>query len=373
MARHATFAALFGLAAALATAPVVPAAHAAQAGLGAAGSGAPATAESVLASLQSMPTLKRHVVVSEPLVRIGDLVDNAGGLAEVPIFRAPDVGTSGAVPTAQVVEALRRYHMMTLDVGDIAEVEVTRAGRIVTAEAIRDRILHAFAGRYGLGKAEDLTLVVERDIRPFAVEPTATAEPGVSRASYDVRTGRFDITLDIPGSAVARRLPLRFTGTLHELVETLVLARSIQRGEVVRTSDVTVERRPKSEVPMDAAPTDARVIGLAARQTLRAGQSLRLADLTKPDLVKRDDTVTIVYRAPGLLLTTRGRALESGAEGDLVSAMNLQSKRTVQGVVTGTGQITLTSTTTHLLAAADTAPRALPETATAAAASSIRQ
>ena len=51
--------------------------------------------------------------------------------------------------------------------------------------------------------------------------------------------------------------------------------------------------------------------------------------------------MTVIFQAPGLYLTTRGKAVESGAEGDTVSVLNLQSKRTLTGVVTGRGQITV--------------------------------
>jgi flagellar basal body P-ring formation protein FlgA len=61
----------------------------------------------------------------------------------------------------------------------------------------------------------------------------------------------------------------------------------------------------------------------------------------KPDLVLRNEAVTLIYEAPGLMLTIRGKALESGAEGDLVNVLNIQSKRTVQGTVSGPGQVTM--------------------------------
>ena len=52
--------------------------------------------------------------------------------------------------------------------------------------------------------------------------------------------------------------------------------------------------------------------------------------------MQRDDPVTLIYEVPGIVLTIRGKALEAGAEGDIISVLNIQSKRTVQGTVTGT-------------------------------------
>ena len=66
-----------------------------------------------------------------------------------------------------------------------------------------------------------------------------------------------------------------------------------------------------------------------------------MPDLAKADLVQRDQNVTLIYEANGLYLTMRGKAIEAGSEGDTVSVMNLQSKRTVQGTVTGPGQVTM--------------------------------
>ena len=68
----------------------------------------------------------------------------------------------------------------------------------------------------------------------------------------------------------------------------------------------------------------------------------KAADLAKPDLVQRDQNVTLIYEAPGLYLTMRGKALENGTEGDVVNVMNLQSKRTVSGTVIGRGQVSIT-------------------------------
>jgi len=137
---------------------------------------------------------------------------------------------------------------------------------------------------------------------------------------------------------------LRFTGSAVETVEVAVLARAIERNEVIKASDVMVERRPKAEVGADPA-SRSRAVGMQARKQLRAGQALRVADIAKPDLVQRDQTVTLIYQAAGLYLTIRGKALDGGTAGDVVSVLNFQSKRTVSGVVTGRGQVSVSPAT----------------------------
>ena len=134
---------------------------------------------------------------------------------------------------------------------------------------------------------------------------------------------------------------------------------------MIKSSDVVIERRPKSEVGSDAASRD-RAVGMQARRQLRAGQAMRTADLAKPDLVQRDRSVTLIYETPGLYLTVRGKAQDAGTEGDVVNVLNLQSKRTVSGVVTGRGQVSVAVATPRSPAAEISSSIGSNETQTAA-------
>ena len=53
---------------------------------------------------QERPRLKAEATVTGNVVRIGDLVAHAGIIANVPIFRAPDLGATGTVPAEAVVD-----------------------------------------------------------------------------------------------------------------------------------------------------------------------------------------------------------------------------------------------------------------------------
>jgi flagella basal body P-ring formation protein FlgA len=299
----------------------------------------PAAAQSTSALGPAAPALKRSVTVETEIVRIGDLIDNAGRAANVAIFRAPDLGDTGAVPASRVLQAARAHDVIGVDAGEISEVLVTRASRAITANEIQARIAKAIAGQYGV--AGNLAVTLEREMRTIHVEPTATAELQIARLSYDARSGHFDAALELPGSSIARNLPLRFSGTAVETVETAMLTRALARGEIIRRADVVMERRPKSEVGNETFSAANEAVGLSTRRVMRPGQMLRQADLMKPELVQRNETVTLLFEVPGIVLTIRGKAMESGAEGDVVSVLNTQSKRTVQGTVTAMGTVTV--------------------------------
>jgi flagella basal body P-ring formation protein FlgA len=102
------------------------------------------------------------------------------------------------------------------------------------------------------------------------------------------------------------------------------------------------------------------VIGLAARNNMQPGRLLRARDLMKPQIVQRNETVTLVYRMPGIMLTVRGKALEGGADGDTISVLNEQSKRRLQGVVVGPGRVLVGSGTAQVASNISPAHAALP-------------
>jgi flagella basal body P-ring formation protein FlgA len=298
------------------------------------------------------PVLRANVNVSGDVVRIGDVVDNAGSAAQIAIYRAPDLGTTGSLSTAQVLGALRAHQVIGVDTKDLKTISVTRLARTLETRDIELQVARALERRNGLGDAANLSLTFDRDVQTLQLDASNSGALQPASARYDQRSGRFDVSFEIANDLSSAPTKLRFTGIAIETVEAAVLARGVERNEVLKSSDVLIERRPKAEVGNDVAGRDSAV-GMQARRQLRAGQALRAADLAKPDLVTRDQSVTLIYESAGLYLTIRGKALEGGTEGDVVNVINLQSKRTVSGIVVGRGQVSVAISTPRLPAPAD--------------------
>src|SRR4051794_28455001 len=289
------------------------------------------------------PVLRANVNVASDVVRIGDVVDNAGNAAQIAIYRAPDLGTTGSLPTAQLLSVLRAHQVIGVDTKDLKAISVTRLARTLEAKDTELQVARALERRNGLGDAANLSLTFDREVQTLQLDASNTGNLQPVAARYEPRSGRFDVSFEIANDASAPT-KLRFTGTAIETVEAAVLARGVERNEVIKSSDVVIERRPKAEVGNDAAGRD-NAVGMQARRQLRAGQALRVTDLAKPDLVTRDQNVTLIYESSGLYLTIRGKALEGGTEGDAVNVLNLQSKRTVSGIVVGRGQVSVAIST----------------------------
>ena len=114
--------------------------------------------------------------------------------------------------------------------------------------------------------------------------------------------------------------------------EVLVAVDTIPAGVVLEPEHVLVARgraRPgELEIPEEA-------VGLAARSTLYKGRPIRAEQLGPPIVVRRNSFVTLEFRRGALTLRTEGRALDDGGVGDRIRIMNLESRRTIFGVVVG--------------------------------------
>lgn len=311
--------------------------------------GAPACAQAADTDTPSHPVLKPSAVVTGPVVTVGDLVANAGIIAKVPIFRAPDLGTTGTVPAEAVVAAVRTHALIGLDTGGLTQVTVTRAARTIPAKDIEDAVAEALSAQYQLGSVKDVTVTFDRPLQAMYVEPTALGDASVSRIAYDPRSMRFDAEIDLPTGASSRGT-LRLTGRATATTEVVTVAHTVERGNVIKASDVALERRPRAEIGREPVTDPDVAIGMAARANLQAGRILHTTDVAKPDLVQRNETVTLTYEMPGIALTVRGKALENGAQGDVIAVQNEQSKRTLQGTVIGPGRVAIGTGTARLAA-----------------------
>ena len=201
------------------------------------------------------PALRASVIVSSDVVRIGDIIDNAGTAALIAIYRAPDLGTTGSLPTEKVLAALSAHQVIGVDTRDIKSVSVTRLSRPLPAKEIELHQVALGAGkhRHGLGDAANLALTFDRGVRDTQLEASNTGAMQPVSTRYEPRSGRFDVSFEIGNDAGTTPTTLRFTGTAIETVEAAVLARDVERSEVLKSSDVIAQRRPRAEVGSDAA------------------------------------------------------------------------------------------------------------------------
>jgi flagellar basal body P-ring formation protein FlgA len=119
------------------------------------------------------------------------------------------------------------------------------------------------------------------------------------------------------------------------LAESVVATRTIRPQTLIAPEDLTLVA---AELP--GALTDpALALGLEARVAIYAGRPVRPGDLGPPTLVERNHMVSLIYLAGSLAISTEGRALARGAEGETIRVINLASRTTVTGRIGPDGAV----------------------------------
>jgi len=121
-------------------------------------------------------------------------------------------------------------------------------------------------------------------------------------------------------------------------VRIVVPSHDIARGETIAQTDLAYKTVSDTVMSGTVSSMD-DLIGMATRRVLHAGESVRLEDVRRPTLVAKGSTVTMSFEAPGIILTTMGRAMSEGGLGETVTVQNPASFRQVSAVVTGPGQV----------------------------------
>lgn len=296
--------------------------------------------------------LRGDIVAARDTLTLRDLVDGAPvAIADTPLFRAPALGTSGTIQTRRIVMAVEALGL-TVQTGGRVQVAVTRAARQVGPGEIEAAIKKRLAADFGLDQAA--TGIAFDGSGPILMAtPDQTAEPVASEVSYDRRSRRIAASVWLGPSATERRAQIRVAGSAIDLVEVIVAARAVERGQEVKTGDLQIERRPRDVLAPDTVHDGSVLEGRVLRRTVTAGAIVRPADLIRPELVARGDLVIASYQAPGIILSMRLKANEAGTLGDSISVLNPQSKKVLQAVVTGPGRVLVGGATPGRVASAD--------------------
>jgi len=289
------------------------------------------------AAADQRPHLRSEVHTLSDVVTVGDFYTGAGDLADVPLFRAPDIGTSGDVAAALVAERARKAGLVTAGTDGLRHVVVHRRAEVYDPHRLTDLIKAELVRKDASLSPDLLKISFDRALLPIEANPAAADPIRFDHVLWSRSSGRFSISASV--STERGRKPVSFAGTALEMMEVATLAQPMRRGGIVREQDIVMSRMPRNSVPSNALIDAAEVIGLAARSSLRSNTPVSRSDFAKPILIERGEKVTVTYQIAGMRLTTRGRAMDEGAAGDLIDIMNLESRRVVPAMVISRGQV----------------------------------
>ena len=334
----------------------------------------PQTQEAVQPDVVAVPRLrlKSEAVVRGEIVRLSDLIEGLEAKDDLPMFKAPEIGQIGTIQAARILSAASENAVTGIDTRDLTAVIVRRSGHIVPQDQLVDLVREALNRRYGL--PADTEIVADKVAKAMIVEAEARRAPEIASFTFDPRLNRFEAAFSVPGSEITAKTTYRLSGSLGERIRVPIINRQLIKGDVIGQNDFSVETRKRSEFFGDGLVDPLKITGQIAKHGMRVGDIIGASDISKAEWVEKGSLVTIIYETPGLSLSTKGRALGAGSEGETVSVENLQSKRTVEGTIVAPGKITVQSKAVQPVPAKTslTTPYGVTPTRTALATDPIR-
>ncbi|RED52457.1 flagellar basal body P-ring formation chaperone FlgA [Aestuariispira insulae] len=282
--------------------------------------------------------LRSQVSVDNDQIRLGDVFLNVDKYAERTIARAPGPGKSITLKASWLWRVANFYSLDWRPTSKLDTATVTRSSIEIDSEQMVSQIRAEIEDKYrGEGPFE-----IDLDRNLLSIQLPTNVEPGirVRNLNIDQRSGRFSATVVAPAQGnILASIPL--SGSIYEIIEVAVPARRLMRNEIITARDLQVIRVRKSDILRHAVTDADHLIGMAAKRVLISGNAVTLDDIQEPILVQRNTRVTVELQTDFMQLTAQGKAMQSGARGEIIQVRNLTSGKTIEAVVTGANLVTV--------------------------------
>ena len=118
-----------------------------------------------------------------------------------------------------------------------------------------------------------------------------------------------------------------------------VAARPLSRGERLSAADIDLQRQDVSRLSGGYQNSVDEVVGMEVRRSVRAGMVLNRSVIRPPILVNRGERVSITAANGTVHVSMEGKALASGARGELIEVVNLSSRNKLEAEVIAPGVV----------------------------------
>ena len=122
-------------------------------------------------------------------------------------------------------------------------------------------------------------------------------------------------------------------GKYFLLTEVYVPARTINKGEIIKSSDLKAEQIREARLKETQVYEKDKLLGKEAKRILKEGKLITSSDVGNKILVHKGDVITAVYKNMKMQITAKVEAMEDGAQGDKIEVKNTKSGKTFHAEV----------------------------------------
>lgn len=283
-------------------------------------------------------SIKPVSVINGDTLRLGDVFDGlSGDKAAYVLGPAPQPGQDMTLNASTLMRVASALQLPWKPASSADQVIIRRAATVVAESDIRDAINAALMEKGLEGK---FNLLITGTMPQIVLPPEAAPSVEVESVKFDPARDWFEISLAAPSTAT----PLTHAsimGRVQRMVSVPVLKTALRNGDLIGMNDIIWIEMEQKDLQADNILREEDMTGLTPRHMAAAGKPLRANELQRPVMVGRGDSVTLIFKSGPMILTAKGKAMQDGAEGDLVRFVNVASNRTLDGIVSGDHEITV--------------------------------
>ena len=278
-------------------------------------------------------TLEEEVKVQSPPFTLNALTSNdlSNKISGISLGSLPKPGESRLISRAYIrMQARLQDQPVPSFSGDVRQVTVRRPSRELGRKDLESKVERVLT--------EELTVTDGVEIEILDFPQTVSVLPG----SVDLRLEGWNPYQKQRGASWYRisvfqrghrTNTFRVKASLHQNNKVPVAAKPIARKQLIKSQHIKWETRDISRMRGNIINKKEKVVGFEADRNFKPGDVITGGDLAKPILIERRSPVTIEHRKNGLMITTKGMAMEKGARGDRIMVKNRSSEVELQAEV----------------------------------------
>lgn len=117
--------------------------------------------------------------------------------------------------------------------------------------------------------------------------------------------------------------------------EAVVAVNPVPARSIIDLSDIELRKIDISTVRGKTLDSVDDVAGMCSTVFVQPGQVIIARNLTKPILVRRNETISLIASKPGFVIRTTGIAQSDGRRGEVIRVLNPSSRKILEAEVTG--------------------------------------
>jgi len=157
---------------------------------------------------------------------------------------------------------------------------------------------------------------------PIALEIKASREP--------IKAGRNTVSVRCDADVSWR---IFMSAHVQLFGHVLVSRHPLSKGHLIRKEDIELQRIELNGLRSNYLTHSKSAINNVLKRSINRGVIISVKILSKPTLINKGDTITILAKNNGFKISMKAIALSAGAKGDKIRARNVKTKKIVQGTV----------------------------------------